>query len=171
MRRRPALVLLLLGLILAVGLTLAGLSQRRPPGPPRPAPPFDAAGHHDAPPRLRLPSDLPSDLAPDLAEAIGGGLRPVLPMHKAVRLAAVRFDGKALDITLVAPTPAEGRAGVQIVYRLRMLTRARDVLEIRMDAMDGRFLELRGADLSKVRRKPVFGDDPKTARPGAETKD
>lgn len=83
---------------------------------------------------------------------LDGPMVEVLPLHKAVRRAARRFDGRVLDIVLAPATAQERGAGVQIVYRIRMLTSARDVLDIRMDALDGRFIEVRGADLGTARR-------------------
>ena len=141
MRRRHVLLLVL---ILAALLAAAALAMRGgrdhahltpKMGPPAAALP--APAHH-------LDDDLPG--------ALSGPMAALLPMHQAVRLAVDRFDARPLDITLVAPGPDDAAAGAAIVYRLRMLTRSRDLLEIRMDALDGRFLELRGADLAKIRR-------------------
>ena len=89
---------------------------------------------------------------------LDGSMVEVLPLHKAVRRAARRFDGRVLDIALAPATPPERGAGVQIVYRIRMLTSARDVLDIRMDALDGRFVEVRGADLGSARRTEKAAD-------------
>lgn len=113
----------------------------------------------DAPPHLLPPASHAPPLPPQALDIPGNGddggaMAHVLPMHQAVRLAAQRFHGKPLDITLVAPRPDEAAAGVLLVYRIRMLTRSSDVLDIRMDAVSGRFLELSGADLTGVHRKP-----------------
>lgn len=72
-------------------------------------------------------------------------------MHLAVRRAAERFPGRVLDIAAVPPLPSERGSGIGAVYRLRMITSHRDVLDIRMDAADGRFLDVRGADLNAAR--------------------
>lgn len=147
MRRRPAL-LPALALIAAAALAaLAWGSQRHRAPPPVMDPP---AGM----------SPFPGPPALDPGDPLAGPMADLLPMHRAVQLATRRFDGKPLDIALVAPTAEDSAAGAVLVYRLRMLTRSRDVVEIRMDALDGRFLELRGADLGKVRRAPKPGPKP-----------
>lgn len=87
------------------------------------------------------------DLGPQDEDRFAGPLDEVMPMHRAVRLALRRFDGKVLDIDL-APQPG---AASPLVYRIRILTRSRDVLDIRMDALTGRFLDVRGADLGAAR--------------------
>lgn len=88
-----------------------------------------------------------ADLWPQNGERFSGPLDDVLPMHRAVRLATRRFDGKVLDIALL-PQPD---GGSPLIYRIRILTRSRDVVDIRMDALTGRFLEVRGADLGAAR--------------------
>lgn len=72
-------------------------------------------------------------------------------MHQAVRLTMRRFEGKVLDIELV-PTRPGALDAHPLTYRIRILTRSRDVLDIHMDAFTGRFLELRGADIAAARR-------------------
>lgn len=93
----------------------------------------------------------PLDLGPMDEAPFAGGTDEVMPMHQAVRLALRRFEGKVLDIALMpgAPGAADTHA---LIYRIRILTRSRDVLDIRMDAFTGRFLELRGADIGAARR-------------------
>lgn len=87
------------------------------------------------------------DLGPQDEERFTGPIKDVMPMHQAVRRAMRRFDGKVLDIALV---PQRG-GGSPLIYRIRILTRSRDVVDIRMDALTGRFLEVRGADLGAAR--------------------
>lgn len=143
--RRPALTLPALALIAVCALILgvAALVHLLPQDRDRRPPAMRPTVHTSAPP-------------PAAARAQGqpfeGQMAEVLPLHQAVRLATRRFHGKPLDITLTAPRSDERAAGVVLVYQLRMLTRSRDVLDIRMDALTGDFLELRGADLSNVRR-------------------
>lgn len=130
-------------LILPVVLTILGLlaagvmMMRHHAEAPRPAPRL---------PRLTETIALPDGFEAPTAE--------VLPMHKAVRLATRRFAARVLDIALEPAIPAEQAAGVDLVYRLRMVTHSRDVLDIRMDALSGRFIDVRGADLSAARRAP-----------------
>lgn len=130
---RPRFLIPLL-LLAALAVALALLAARHPP-PPYPRPP---ARHHDPMPAGH----------PDFGEPAPGWMAEVIPMHQAVRRAGQRFEGRVLDIALLPPGPGPS----PLVYRIRLLTRAGDVLDIRMDALDGRFLELRGADLSGVRR-------------------
>ena len=84
-----------------------------------------------------------------LAGAPEGG---AIPMHLAVLRAQDRFIGRVLDIAPRPATPAESEAGIALVYRLRMVTPRRDVLDIRMDARTGRFVDVRGPDLAAARR-------------------
>ncbi|MDN3711129.1 hypothetical protein QWZ10_03585 [Paracoccus cavernae] len=44
---------------------------------------------------------------------------------------------------------------MQLVHELRLLTPRRDVLAIRLDARNGRFLEVAGAGLAEARKKKV----------------
>lgn len=108
-------------------------------------------------PRVTTPA--PPLRIPDLPDT--DAMAEILPMHQAVRLAAQRFHGKPLDIALIPARPAEAASGVLLVYRLRMLTGSRDVLDIRMDAVSGRVLELSGADLAGVHRGPAPRGDKK----------
>lgn len=89
----------------------------------------------------------------------GGGTGPgvdadsgMIPRHVAVSRAIDRFPGRVLDIAVVPPTPPERTAGIAAVYRLRLIVPPRDVLDIRMDASSGRFVDVRGANLAAARR-------------------
>ncbi len=77
----------------------------------------------------------------------------LIPLRKAVEIATSRFDGRVIAARLAPPTPHERDKGVAIVHELRLMTRNRDVLRIRLDAQNGKFLEVAGAGLSKARRK------------------
>lgn len=76
----------------------------------------------------------------------------VLPLHRAAGIVAERFRGRLIAARLVPPRPDERARGVVLVHRLRLLTPARDVLEIRLDARSGAFLEVAGAGLTRARR-------------------
>ena len=134
---RPRFLLAAVLILLAVALAAVALAPR---GRHAPRPPAGA----EAMPR-------PLDLGPSGDAPLAGWAEEVMPMHRAVRLASRRFHGKVLDIALVAGRP--GAEAYPLVYRIRMLTRGGDVLDIRMDAFTGRFLELRGADLAAARRR------------------
>ena len=76
----------------------------------------------------------------------------VLPLHRAAGIVAERFRGRLIAARLVPPRPDERARGVVLVHRLQLLTPARDVLEIRLDARSGAFLEVAGAGLTRARR-------------------
>lgn len=128
---------LIAALVAALVLALAGLAvSRHSPGP-----------RHAHPPTGTAPMPRGLDLGPQDEERFAGPIDDVMPMHQAVRQAIRRFDGKVLDIALV---PQRG-GNSPLIYRIRILTRSRDVVDIRMDALTGRFLEVRGADLRAAR--------------------
>lgn len=142
MRPRTLILAISVMLALAAGLLIVGVhGGGRGPVADRAAP--NAANHRPAPSRPDI------DLPPELAEALVP-MQDVLPMHKAVRAASRRFDGRVLDIALIAPRASDA---APLVYHIRMLTSQRNVLDIRMDALTGRFIEVRGADLGTARRQ------------------
>lgn len=115
----------------------------------------DRQDHRDLPrpPAGMVAMPRPQHPGPWDDQLFRGRVDEVMPMHKAVRLVMRRFDGKVLDIALLpAPPPDVGRH--LLVYRIRILTDDRDVLDIRMDALTGRFLELRGEGITEARRTP-----------------
>ncbi|CAM3199773.1 Uncharacterized membrane protein YkoI [Paracoccus aminovorans] len=77
----------------------------------------------------------------------------VLPLKRAAQIVAERFRGRLIAARLVPPRPEERARGVVLVHQLRLLTPARDVLAIRLDARSGAFLEVAGAGLTEARRK------------------
>lgn len=76
----------------------------------------------------------------------------VLSLNRAAALVKERFDGKLIAARLVSPFPHEREKGVELVHELRLLTPARDVLILRLDARTGRFLEIAGTGMSKARK-------------------
>lgn len=107
-----------------------------------------------APDALRPPAHASPRPLPPLPDEFAVAMDDLLPRHKAVRRAQARFDGRVLAIDLVPARPAERAQGTNLIYRLRLLTPARAVLDIRMDAVSGRFVEVAGADLTAARQKP-----------------
>ena len=128
--------LIVIGLIL--GAVLFGLGALERLGAPEPHPPAHASARP----------------LPPLPDEFAVAMEDLLPRHKAVRRAQARFDGRVLAIDLVPARPAERAQGTNLIYRLRLLTPARAVLDIRMDAVSGRFVEVAGADLTAARQKP-----------------
>ena len=122
--------------VLAAALAVAvplGVTGNEPPGHP--------------PPHARHASD------EETLDMLDLPVFDVLPMHRAVREVGQRFDGRVIGMTLLPPRGPEAERGVELVYGFRLLTRGRDVIEIRMDARTGRFLDVRGNDLASARRR------------------
>lgn len=144
MRRRlilslAALTLLAVLLVLAVGPVLHRRdSHGGPPGGTEVSRP--------------LPRAAPAPLDPAVAEVLDQPTFAVLPAHQAVAAIARRFDGRLIGLSLVPPSPPEAARGVQLVYAARLLSDHRDVVEIRLDARDGRLLSARGNNLAAARR-------------------
>ncbi len=92
------------------------------------------------------------DWAPEF-DRLGDNEYRLIPLRRAIEIASARFDGRVIAARLTGPTPHERDRGVALVHELRMLTPARDVLRIRIDARSGDFLEVAGAGLTKARRK------------------
>lgn len=92
------------------------------------------------------------DWAPEFHDLEQGESR-VLPLKQAAAIVAQRFRGRLIAARIVPPTPDERARGVALVHELRLLTPARDVLAIRLDAHSGAFLEVAGAGLTQARRK------------------
>lgn len=94
--------------------------------------------------------------APAIHEEFDGFADPgfrVLPLREAVQIAHQRFRGKLIAARLKPPSPQERARGVELVHELKLLTEARDVLRIRLDARTGAFLEVAGSGLTKARRR------------------
>ncbi|MBU2958333.1 PepSY domain-containing protein [Paracoccus sp. 1_MG-2023] len=87
-----------------------------------------------------------------LTEDWDTGFRP-LPLRRIATTVMSRYQGRLIAVATVPPSPEEARLGSQLVYELRLLTPARDVLNVRIDAETGRFLEVAGRDLLEARRK------------------
>ncbi|MEO1910477.1 MAG: hypothetical protein ABGX10_08635 [Paracoccus sp. (in: a-proteobacteria)] len=67
-----------------------------------------------------------------------------LPPRQVVRVVTGRYAGRPIAVELVPPFPHEQDRGIELVYQVRLLTEARDLLDIRLDARDGRFLDVAG---------------------------
>ncbi|MDO5646818.1 PepSY domain-containing protein [Paracoccus sp. (in: a-proteobacteria)] len=93
-------------------------------------------------------------LAPPLAAQDGWdhAFRP-LPFHDAAVRVTARYQGRLIAAAPKPPTPDEMELGAQLVYEFRLLTPARHLLVIRMDARDGRFLDVAGQGQLQARRK------------------
>lgn len=97
----------------------------------------------------QAPDTTPDLWAPDLwAE----GFRP-LPFHRIAEAAAARYHGRLVGAETRPPHPHERELGAELVYEFRLLTPARNLLVIRMDARDGRFLDVAGHGQIEARRR------------------
>lgn len=123
-----------LALLLALPTALSGLAQDMPPPGPLPDP---------------LNGEVP----------VIHAFRP-LPFHDVAKEVSARYQGQLLAAATRPPRPDEREAGVQLVYEFRVVTPQRNLLSIRVDAQDGRFLEIAGHGQIEARR-PV----PAASRP------
>ncbi|TRW92139.1 Cys/Met metabolism pyridoxal-phosphate-dependent enzyme [Paracoccus sp. M683] len=76
-----------------------------------------------------------------------------LPLHEAARLVAERYQGRLLAARLTPPTRHERDLGVELVTELRLLTPARNLLAIRLDARNGRFLDVAGVGQTEALKR------------------
>jgi hypothetical protein len=79
------------------------------------------------------------------------GFRP-LPFHRVAEAAAARYQGRLVAAETRPPRPDERELGAELVYEIRLLTPKRNLLVIRMDARDGRFLDVAGRGQIEARR-------------------
>ena len=144
MRRRLILLLAALTLLAALLVLAGALLLHRPGG---------HGGPPGAPAASRpLPRAADAPRGPAVTDLLDQPMFAVLPAHQAVAAIARRFDGRLIGLSLVPPSPREAARGVQLVYAARLLSQHRDVVEIRLDARDGRLLSARGNNLGAARR-------------------
>ena len=94
-------------------------------------------------------SESPLDAMPRLSARLG---RPVLLKREDLQpVFSFKLRGA---YNKMANLSAEERArGVELVHELRLMTRSRDVLLIRLDARTGAFLEVAGSGMTEARRR------------------
>ena len=93
---------------------------------------------------------LPILLALSLAQiGLAEDFRP-LPLPQAVEIVQTRYQGRLIGAKLTGPHAHERALGVALVEELRLLTPQGNVLRIRLDARDGRFLEIAGVGQIKA---------------------
>lgn len=80
------------------------------------------------------------------------------PFHRMAEAVTARYDGRLVAAETRPPRPAERAAGVELVYEFRLLTTQRNILNIRVDARTGRFLEVAGRGQLEARRAPRTQD-------------
>lgn len=67
-----------------------------------------------------------------------------LPLHEIARRVSDRYVGRLIAAEARPPLPHERELGAALVYEFRLVTPRRQMLQIRVDARDGRFLEVAG---------------------------
>ncbi|WCQ98222.1 PepSY domain-containing protein [Paracoccus aestuarii] len=92
---------------------------------------------------------------PDAAQAEGDpwaeGFRP-LPLHQLAERVSGRYAGRLVAAETRPPTPPERDLGAELVYEFRLVTPDRNILNIRLDARTGRFLDVAGQGQLQARR-------------------
>lgn len=78
--------------------------------------------------------------------------RQVKPLPEIMAIVTERYRG---DITAAEVLPGKPDEEAALVYELRMLTPAGNVLRIRVDAYSGAFLEIDGRGLVEARKPPA----------------
>lgn len=90
------------------------------------------------------------DMLPFRQDAPAADFRP-LPLRQIVRKVTARYVGRPIAISMHPPLDGERDLGAQLVYQVRLLTPDRNLLDIRLDARDGRFLDVAGRGQLKAR--------------------
>lgn len=86
-------------------------------------------------------------------EPWAGSFRP-MPFHRLADRVTDRYQGRVVAAAVRPPAPRERALGAELVYEFRLLTPTRNMLNIRLDARDGRFLEVAGRGQLQARRRP-----------------
>ena len=120
-------------LIIACLAAIAGALLLRPSG--------DLAPHQVAGPVTALSGS-----------ASAQDFRP-LPFHAMAKRVGQRYRGRLIGADITHPTPRERELGAALIYEFRIITPQQNLLKIRMDARDGRFLEIAGRGQTKALRK------------------
>lgn len=96
--------------------------------------------------------DLPREMPPAVIDQFSP-----LPLHEAAAAIAARYEGRLVAADMRPPRPEERDLGAELVYRFRLVTPQRNLLDIRIDARTGRFLSVTGRG-QLAARKPVPQD-------------
>jgi hypothetical protein len=81
-----------------------------------------------------------------------------LPFHDLAERVTDRYEGRLLAAEIDRPTEMEQRLGTRLVYEFRLMTAKRNLLNIRMDAQTGRFLEVAGRGQIEAQRNDKDDD-------------
>ncbi|WP_147457580.1 PepSY domain-containing protein [Paracoccus alkanivorans] len=75
------------------------------------------------------------------------------PLHRIAEAVTDRYEGRIIAAEVRPPLPRERLAGVQLIYEIRLITPQRNLLNIRLDARTGRFLEIAGRGQIEARKR------------------
>lgn len=100
------------------------------------------AGAQPAPPAAEPPS---------LAPLTDPDFQP-LPLHSVAEAVGARYQGRLVAAETRPPRPFEQDLGAELVYEFRLLTPARNMLVLRLDARTGRFLDVAGRGQIEARQ-------------------
>ncbi|MBC9245751.1 hypothetical protein H4P12_03265 [Paracoccus sp. 11-3] len=75
------------------------------------------------------------------------------PFHEMAALVAQRYSGRMVAAQIQPPTAQERAMGASLIYEFRLVTTQRNLLNIRIDARDGKFLDVAGRGQLQARRK------------------
>lgn len=84
-----------------------------------------------------------------------------MPFHELARRVGERYRGRLIGAEIMRPSPHERDLGAALIYEFRLITPQQNLLRIRMDARDGRFMEIAGRGQLQALRK----NDASPARP------
>lgn len=93
---------------------------------------------------IMLPLHAPAQEAPvNNAGQLIEAFRP-LPFRELTKQVTERYAGRIIAAGIRPPDPKERDLGVELIYEFRLLTPDRNLLNIRLDARTGQFLEVAG---------------------------
>ena len=120
----------------ALAVVLSGASALAQPVPPHPG----GAAHAPVDPQVDPQAD-----------PWATSFRP-LPFHRMAEAVGARYAGRLVAAETRPPHPFERAQGVELVYEFRLLTPERNLLDLRLDARTGRFLDVSGRGQIEARR-------------------
>lgn len=76
-----------------------------------------------------------------------------LPFHEVAQKVSQRYTGRMIAAQIQPPTAQERALGAPLIYEFRLVTPQRNLLNIRVDARDARFLDVAGRGQLEARRQ------------------
>lgn len=80
-----------------------------------------------------------------------------LPLHEVVKIVGERFQGRLLGARIDRPEPYEFALGADSIHELVLLSPQGNIIRLRLDAVTGRVLDVRGRGLTAARVPPAKG--------------